>query len=104
VTEGQPLKKLSLAEWFKERDWFVEGPVYKEAAEPASEKIRAGRKLGLARTAISQLWPEGLPEALTNPQIEKKVNEWATAYSKKNNLPKFDIGRDTVLRAAGRRQ
>jgi hypothetical protein len=104
VTEEQPLKKLSLREWFKDRDWFVEGPVYKEAAEPASEKIRAGRKLGLARTAISQLWPEGPPEALANPQIEKRVGEWITAYCKKNNISKPDIGRDTVLRAAGRRQ
>ena len=104
VTEGQPLKKLGLAEWFKERDWFVDGPEYKEAAKPASEKIRAGRKLGLARTAISQLWPEGPPEALTNPQLEERVDEWITAYCKKNNIPKHDIGRDTILRAAGRRQ
>jgi len=104
VTEGQPLKKLGLAEWFKWRDWYVDGPVYKEAAEPAPEKIRAGRKLGLAHTAISQLWPEGLPEAVANPQIEKQVGEWVAAYCKKINIPKPDIGRDTILRAAGRRQ
>ena len=58
----------------------------------------------MARTAIKHLWPEGLPEALTNPQIEKQVDEWITGYCKKNNVPKPDIGRDTILRAAGRRQ
>jgi hypothetical protein len=71
---------------------------------PMMVKARTARKLGLARTAAKHLWPEGLPEALTNPQIEKQVDEWITGYCKKNNQPKPEIGRDTVLRAAGRRK
>jgi hypothetical protein len=78
------------------------------SGRPAKELVppigRASRKLGLARTAVKHLWPQGSPEALTNPQIEKQVDEWITGYCKKNNQPKPDIGRDTILRAAGRRQ
>jgi hypothetical protein len=75
-----------------------------QPTEPTLVKARASRKQGLARTAIKHLWPEGLPEALTNPQIDKQVDDWITGYCKKNNVPKPDIGRDTILRAAGRRQ
>jgi hypothetical protein len=99
---GRPLKRLSLQHWIDEL-----GEEPKEAAEPVLDtKARASRKLTMARTAISDLWPQEQkpPEELTNPQIEKQVDEWITSYCKKNNLPKPDIGRDTILRAAGRRQ
>jgi hypothetical protein len=72
--------------------------------QAAVEKGRASRKLGLAMKAVTHLWPEGPPDALTNPQIEKQVDDWITVHCKKNNLPKPDIGRDTILRAAGRRK
>jgi hypothetical protein len=89
---GRPVKKLSL------RDEPT------EPTSPTSATARTARKVGLARTAIRDLWPELVPEALTNPQIEKQVDDWITAYCKKNNQPKPEIGRDTILRAAGRRQ
>ena len=97
---GRPLKKLTLRDWFAELE-------QEPTAEPASEtKARASRKLGLARAAVIDLWPQEQkpPEALTNPQIEKQVDEWITGCCKKLNIPKPDIGRDTILRAAGRRQ
>jgi hypothetical protein len=108
LAAGRPIKKIwqnrSLQELFAEVE-------QEQAAstEPTSQptkplaKARASRKLGLARTAVKHLWPEGLPEALTNPQIEKQVDEWITGYCNKNNLLKPDISRDTILRAAGRR-
>jgi hypothetical protein len=78
------------------------------SGRPSKELVppigRTSRKLRLARIAVKHLWPEGPPEELTNPQIEKQVDEWITVYCKKNNQPKPDIGRDTVLRAAGRRR
>jgi hypothetical protein len=77
------------------------------SGRPAKELVppigRTSRKQRLARTAVSHLWPQGPPE-LTNPQIEKQVDEWITVHCKKNNIPKLEIGRDTILRAAGRRQ
>jgi hypothetical protein len=97
---GRPLKKLTLRDWFAELE-------QEPTAEPASEtKARASRKLGLARAAVIDLWPQEQkpPGALTNPQVEKQVGEWIAGYCKKINIPKPDIGRDTILRAAGRRQ
>jgi len=79
-------------------------PVSASPTEPTLAKARTSRKLGLARTAVKHLWPQEPPEELTNPQIEKQVDEWITGYCKKNNQPKPEIGRDTILRAAGRRQ
>jgi hypothetical protein len=81
-------------------------PVSASPTEPTLVKARTSRKLGLARTAVKHLWPQEQkpPEALTNPQIEKQVDDWITGYCRKNNIPKPDIGRDTILRAAGRRQ
>ena len=75
-----------------------------QPTEPTLVKARASRKQALARTAVKHLWPQEPPEELTNPQIEKQVDEWITGYCKKNNQPKPEIGRDTILRAAGRRQ
>jgi hypothetical protein len=78
---------------------------YKEAqAAPIPAIGRTSRKLALARTAIKHLWPQGPPQELTNPQIETQVDQWITNHCKKNNIPKPDIGRDTILRAADRRQ
>lgn len=85
---GRPLKELTLRGWFDELE-------QEPKAGPASVETRA---------AVFGLWPQKPPEALANPQIEKQVGEWITAYCKKNNITKPEIGRDTVLRAAGRRQ
>jgi hypothetical protein len=67
-------------------------------------KARASRKLALARIAISKLWSQGIPETVSSPQIEKQVDDWITKHCKKNSIQKPVIGRDTILRAAGRRQ
>jgi hypothetical protein len=110
---GRQSKKImfegSFQEWIAEQHKKAAAAASTEeepGAEPTSAlvPIRASRKLGMARTAVKHLWPEGPPEALTNPQLEKQVGDWITAYCKKNNQPKPDIGRDTILRAAGRRQ
>jgi hypothetical protein len=93
---GRPIKLLRVT--------LKEDQAEEAAISAIVEKGRTSRKLGLARKAVNHLWPHEPPEALTNPQIEKHVDEWITSHCKKNNLPKPDIGRDTILRAAGRRQ
>jgi hypothetical protein len=77
-----------------------------QPTEPRLVKARASRKQALARTAVKHLWPQEQkpPQELTNLQVEKQVDEWITGYCKKSNQPKPEIGRDTILRAAGRRQ
>ena len=109
LAAGWPIKKIwqnrSLQDFLAEveQEQAASTEPTSQPTEPTLAKARASRKLGLARTAVKHLWPEGLPEALTNPQIEKQVDEWIRGYCNKNNLPKPDISRDTILRAAGRR-
>jgi hypothetical protein len=78
------------------------------SGRPSKELVppigRTSRKQRLARESVGCLWPQGAPQELTNPQIEKQVDDWITVHCKKNNIPKPEIGRDTILRAAGRRQ
>jgi hypothetical protein len=102
LAAGRPVKELNLRDWFAE----LEQEPSAEPTSAAATNARTARKLGLARAAVIDLWPQEQkpPEALTNPQIEKQVDEWITGCCKKLNIPKPDIGRDTILRAAGRRQ
>jgi hypothetical protein len=64
---------------------------------------RTSRKLALAQEAIKAIWPDGIPNTVTNPQIEREVGSWLDAYFARQQLRKFDISRPTILRAAGRR-
>jgi hypothetical protein len=81
-------------------EWLADVPLRAGTVVPM---VRTSRKQGLVRQAIKHLWPDGIPEALTNPQIEKQIGDWIINHCKKNNLPKPEISRDTILRAAGRK-
>jgi hypothetical protein len=62
------------------------------------------RKLALAKEAISDLWPDGIPETITNKEIEKQVGEWIAEDCKRKSMRRQpEISRDTILRAAGRK-
>jgi len=111
LAAGRPIKRIwqlhrSLEDLFAaaEQEQAASTEPTSQPTEPTLVKARASRKQALARTAVKHLWPQEPPEELTNPQIEKQVDEWITGYCKKNNQPKPEIGRDTILRAAGRRQ
>jgi hypothetical protein len=62
------------------------------------------RKRDLVKQAINELWQNGVPKDLLNKQIETQVRDWITAYCKHEKLPKLEISRETILRAAGRRK
>jgi hypothetical protein len=84
---GRPIREIWI-NWTKEaqRQSASEEPTEPTSVVPVtSVKARTSRKLGLARTAIKDLWSGQPPEALTNPQIEKQVDDWITAYCKKTN-------------------
>jgi hypothetical protein len=83
---------------------WIAGVVETEGGPVPAKARRTSRKLELARAAITELWPQGIPKDLPNPKIESEIGNWLTEHFKKNKLPKLDIGRDTILRAAGRRQ
>jgi hypothetical protein len=96
---GRPKEKLSAR--------VLAGYAEQGATTPAAmadRGKRASRKLELVRAAIGEIWPQGIPQTLPSPGIEKEIEAWITEHSKKNNLRKLDIGRDTILRAAGRRR
>jgi hypothetical protein len=63
------------------------------------------RKRALAKQAISELWADGIiPETVTNKEIEKQVGEWIAEDCKQKNMRRQpEISRDTILRAAGRK-
>ena len=66
---------------------------------------RANRsKRELAKLVIADLWPHGIPELVTNPELCKQVQERLPGYCKENNLPRRQISDDTILRAAGRKK
>jgi hypothetical protein len=52
------------------RYWLDKQP---RRAEPTAERI--SRKRAWAEQAIKALWPKGIPEPLTNPQIERAVGD-----------------------------
>src|SRR5262245_42811383 len=47
---------------------------------------RASRKLSLAQEAIKDIWPDDIPDTVTNPQIEREVGDWLA----RKQLRKFD--------------
>ena len=59
---------------------------------------RSSRKRDLAKQAITACWPDGIPDNFPSPNIEKRVGDWLM----QQGLP--EVGRDTILRAAGRKQ
>jgi hypothetical protein len=56
------------------------------------------RPRDVAKQAVNELWPNGIPDTLTNTSLVKQVGDWL----KQHNVR--DISRDTILRAAGLRE
>jgi hypothetical protein len=73
-------------------------PTALEGTTPNKQVRRPLREL--AERAIKDLYPNGVPDQASerNKILLKNVGDWLEA----NNLP--DVGDDTILRAAGRRQ
>jgi len=71
-----------------------------QSTDPEDERplTRQQWKQNNAKKAIIELWPDGIPGDLTNPQIEQRVAE---QMKKMGAVP---VSRDTILRAAGRKQ
>jgi hypothetical protein len=65
---------------------------------PELKPDRSAHKRDVARQAIDDLWPDGVPEGLANKQIEQQVGDWLKREG--HHLP---ISSDTILRAAGRK-
>jgi hypothetical protein len=66
---------------------------------PARPSRLRAPKLGRVRDAIRSLWPDGVPppSELSNVELERQIDR----HLKSRGLT--GVGRDTVLRAAGRR-
>ena len=67
------------------------------ATKNNAQKVRGSTKRRLAEQAIKKLWPGGIPSNLLNKEIEKAVGDWL----KQEGLA--HISRETILRAAGKR-
>jgi hypothetical protein len=67
-------------------------------------KQRSRNKRERAAEAISNLWPEGVPDPmrLTNGELCKLVSEKIAEDNRQLGLRPTDISDDTILRAAGR--
>jgi hypothetical protein len=87
--DGYYVLDTSLTEWLKAK----QGPAKRSAP-----------KRDLAEQAVKALWPDGAPEALTSQQIVYEVGKWIVDYRKRQGLPRSEISRDTILRAAGRKR
>lgn len=59
---------------------------------------RISRKRISAADAIAAIWPDGIPEGVTNPELDRRVNIWL----KDNRLAELSL--DTILRAADRKK
>ena len=66
------------------------------AGAPSPKKARSSRQVDLAREAINAACPDY--EHLSNPQIEKQVNDWLKAQGRP------PVKGDAILRATGRRR
>ena len=75
-----------------------------EAKQSPRKSKRASPKLVLTKEAIKAIWPDGIPNTVTNTQIEREVDGWLEAHFKQKQLRKLVISRGTILRAAGRRK
>jgi hypothetical protein len=93
----QSKQSLTLGELFALADWGQLRP------QPQDRPERVSRKRSLVSKAISTLWPEGVPDAVSNPVLVHSVGNWLTDYCKRENSPKPEISGDTILRAAGRK-
>ena len=62
-------------------------------AKPAGKLPR-----DVARQAIDELYPKGIPDTLVNGEVVKQVGKWLDQH----NVP--SISRETILRAAGLRK
>jgi hypothetical protein len=56
------------------------------------------RPRDIAKQAINELWPNGIPDTLTNGQIVKRTGNWLKQHGSDA------ISRETILRAAGLRK
>ena len=84
------VSKIDLLGWLKKQS---------RKAAPSHKR----EKRDLAKQAISDLWPNGIPKHIPSNQIAKEVGDWIKAYCKRENISKLDISPDTILRAAGRK-
>jgi hypothetical protein len=89
-TEGN--KVMVMLSEVQFRDWLATPP------KPQSLRlVRKQRKRDAAKAAIAALWPRGIPEGVSNSDLECKVGAWLK--EKKLTAP----SRDTILRATGRK-
>ena len=72
----------------------------------AKPKPRATPKRSRADLAVKALWPNGVPkpEDLPNKRLVAQMEDWIAVYCKRNNLHRFDISAEVLLRAAGRKK
>ena len=89
------LSKDDLTEWF---DHNV-GRAPARAAPGGNKKARAAE-------AIDTIWKGKVPDQKTLPNdlLLRQVADWLHSDCGRRNIPFEEIGRDTVLRAAGRRR
>ena len=93
----QPRPSLALAELEALGDWGQSRP------QPQDRPERVSRKRSLVSKAINTLWPDGVPDRVSNSALVHSVGNWLTDYCKRENSPKPEISGDTILRAAGRK-
>jgi hypothetical protein len=75
------------------RRWLNRQETAKQAPKDGTRRLRQS-----AKQAINALWPGGIPGGVSNGEINQKVS----AHLKAHHLSK--MSRDTILRAAGRKQ
>lgn len=67
-------------------------------------RTRQSVKRARANEAIKTLWPDGIPPAVLNDVVYGQVVDWIRTDCKKQKIAFVDIGRSTILRAAGRKE
>jgi hypothetical protein len=102
VTEYVDVSKGDVEHWIEGAQNPKMASVTAEASTTAPK--RASRKREFATLGINELWCDGVPASLPNTEIEKQFGLWLTEHCKQHKLPKPEISRDTILRAAGRKQ
>jgi hypothetical protein len=82
----------------------LEGWLDRHHPQRHAQKNRAKVKFDRAKEAITAIWPNGPPDALVNDTICTQAIDWIKADCKEQKIPFVDIGRSTILRAAGRKE
>jgi len=125
--EGRPVpvRRIKPCEWraddldIDENDLIAEGENWVEVSmddleywldqqeelddqEPKNTKKQAQSQRGHARRAILKLWPNGIPNTLSNTQIVSEIGRWIVQDCKENNVPNPTLSPDMILQAAGR--